>query len=355
VAPTLEALRRRVLASGFDRAAVAPTRLPQYTEQLTAWIEAGYAGTMEWLTRHREVRLDLTRRFPWACSVLVATRRYGRHAGADGLAPYVATYAQGEDYHEVLLTRLRRAVEEFAREEAAGSDFRHHAYVDTGPALERQLAEAAGLGWRARNGLLLDSRSGSRFFLALLITDLEPAATLSAPEVASCGSCTACQSACPTDAFVAPGVLDARRCISYLTIEHRGSIDEALRPAMGQWLFGCDLCQSCCPFEVHAVADGDRAFDPGAAIRSTSLRELLEMDEERFRERFARTPLWRPRREGLLRNALIVVANGEHRDCVEAARALLDDPSEVLRETASWCLQRLGVASGPVDSDAHRD
>jgi epoxyqueuosine reductase len=138
-------------------------------------------------------------------------------------------------------------------------------------------------------------------------------------------------------------VLDARRCISYLTIEHRGSIDAELRPAMGQWLFGCDLCQTCCPFEVRRSEQGDPRLRSDGSLDDLSLLELLELDEENFRVRLRRSPLWRPRREGLIRNALIVVANGEHRECVDAVQRLLADPSPVIRETAAWCLEQLEI------------
>jgi epoxyqueuosine reductase len=183
-----------------------------------------------------------------------------------------------------------------------------------------------------------------------MVTDLELTAE-PASSPGSCGSCRACQPACPTDAFVAPGVLDSSRCISYLTIEHRGSIPRALRRQMGAWLFGCDLCQTSCPIAHRATR---RPIKPetedftavGVAVSGITLPELLSLDEEEFRRRFKSTPLWRPRREGLLRNALIVAANLGRLDCVDAARALLEDPSPVLREAASWCLAELGEQTG---------
>lgn len=287
---------------------------------------------MSWLERDPEVRIDLRERFPWAKSVVVVMRRYGAApAESSGLAPFVASYALGdEDYHDVLLPRLQ----EMASALGGGSS---HCYVDTGPALERRLAAAAGLGWTGHNTLLLNARRGSRTFLGVIVTDRELDPTPQAG--GSCGSCTACQTACPTNAFVQPGVLDARRCISYLTIEFRGRIPRELRPAMGQWLFGCDLCQTCCPFEAGT---SDPANDSVASWLGLGLGELLSLDEEAFRARFRRTPLWRPRRTGLLRNGVIVVANGEHRQALPAVRALLADPSPVLREVASWGLARLG-------------
>ena len=327
---------------GFDDAGIAPVDLPHEADHLDAWLAAGYQGSMQWLERDREVRLDLRARFPWARSVVVVACSYRPVAGegSEGIGRFVASYAQGPDYHDILPERLH-ALAARIEAESGGQELRSHAYVDTGPTMERALAVAAGLGWQAKNTLLLDERLGSRFFLGLLITDLELAPTTR--EVASCGTCRACQDACPTDAFVAPCVLDARRCISYLTIEHRGSIDAELRPAMGQWLFGCDLCQTCCPFEVRRTEAGDHRLRGDGSLDELSLSELLELDEASFRARLRRSPLWRPRREGLLRNALIVVANGEHRECVGAVQRLLADPSPVLRETAAWCLERLGI------------
>lgn len=326
--------------SGFDACGIAPVELPEHADTLHRWIEAGYAGSMAWLERNAEVRLDLRSRFPWAESAIVVLRGYRPPADATprGLARFVASYAWGTDYHDVLPARLE-ALAERLREHAPA--MRSQVYVDTGPVLERQLAAAAGLGWTAHNTLLLHPDHGSRFFLGVLITDLELSPTPG--RVGSCGSCRACQPACPTGAFVQPGVLDARRCISYLTIEHRGPIARELRPAMGQWLFGCDLCQTCCPFETRATRRGDAPFALAGAVAATELAELLGLDDEAFRARFRSSPLWRPKREGLLRNALIVAVNGEHQACAEPARRLLDDASPVLREAASWCVARLGT------------
>ena len=327
---------------GFDDAGIAPVAVPQHEDRLRGWLDAGRHASMQWLARNTEVRLDLRSRFPWARSVVVVLRSYRGSAdgvGRDGIARFVSSYARGEDYHDVLIPRLDALAE---RMRSVEPELESHAYVDTGPVLERQLAVEAGLGWQGNNTLLLHPKHGSRFFLGVLVTSLELAPTPSS--VGSCGTCRACQPACPTGAFVAPGVLDAGRCISYLTIEHRGPIPRELRPAMGQWLFGCDLCQTCCPFEVGASASGDPVFRATDTTLGISLAELLRLDDDGFRARFRRTPLWRPKRVGLLRNALIVVGNGEHVDCVPAVVELLRDEEPVLREAASWALGRLGIS-----------
>jgi len=334
----IERIRSLAADLGFDAVGVAPPDLPAEREHLEQWLAAGYAGSMEWLTRHAEVRLDLRERFPWVRSVVVLGRSYPRRSGR-GLARYVSVYAQAEDYHNLLLPRIR----ELARRIPLEGEW--HAYVDTGPALERALGREAGMGWIGQHGLLMNARQGSLFFLGLLLTDLDLAPT--GTTQGSCGTCRACQPACPTDAFVQPGVLDARRCISYLTIEHRGPIDRALRPGMGAWLFGCDLCQTACPFNFGTAEPepwlGDSALD------DLDLPDLLALDDDAFRRHFRRTPLWRPRREGLLRNALIVGGNLRREDVRPGARTLLADASPVLREAAGWCLARI---AHPVDREA---
>lgn len=322
-------LHTAAAALGFDAVGVAPPDLPHERAHLEQWLAAGYAGSMEWLTRHPEVRLDLRERFPWARSVVVVGKSYPRPP-ARGLGRYVSVYARAADYHDLLLPKVRELADRLA-------PANWHAYVDTGPALERALGREAGLGWVGKHGLLMNPRQGSLFFLGLLVTDLDLPVTGDAG--GSCGTCRACQPACPTDAFVQPGVLDARRCISYLTIEHRGPIDRALRPGMGAWLFGCDLCQTACPFN-HGIEE-PQTWLGESPLDDLDLPDLLALDDDAFRARFRRTPLWRPRREGLLRNALIVGGNLRREDVRPGALALLADPSPVLREAAGWCLGRM--------------
>jgi epoxyqueuosine reductase len=341
----VERIRALARRCGFDDAGVAPPTLPEEADHLDRWLAAGYAGGMDWLARDRDLRLDLRHRFPWARSVVVVLRAYrpdpSSSPPADGLARHVSTYAWGDDYHDVLLPDLERLAAALGSESVGGGS-RWHAYVDTGPVLERQLARVAGLGWLGKNTLLMNARGGSWFFLGVLVTDL--GLVPGRPVRTSCGTCRACQPACPTGAFVAEGVLDASRCISYLTIEHRGPIERGLRRAMGEWVFGCDLCQTACPFNFGVAPAGDPALAWKDAVAGISLREVLHLTEDGFRGRFRRTALWRPRREGLLRNALIVVANARRMDCRREVRRLLADDSPVLREAASWCLAELGDA-----------
>lgn len=330
-------LRKRARELGFDALGIGPVALPDQAERLDDWLERGHAGQMQWLTRNREVRLDLRERFPWAKSTAIVLQRYAARRGRDGIAPWVSAYAQHDDYHDRMLPPLERLGDEFAARHHESP--RWHAYVDTGPVMERQLAAAAGLGWLGDNTLLLSREHGSWFFLGVLILEAElPVAEAGG---GSCGECRACQPACPTGALIAPGVLDARRCISYLTIEHRGAIDEELRPAMGAWLFGCDLCQTACPVNHRARRDESAQRSVDSVLEKMELEQILELDAEEFRERFRRTPIWRARREGLVRNALIVAANLDRVDLLPAIRARLTDESEVVRECAAWALGRL--------------
>ena len=344
---------------GLDALGSAPVAYPRHEQQLKAWLDEGRHAGMSWLAESADLRLDVRRRFPGARSLLVGVKAYRPHdplAGSEsGIVRGVSAYARGRDYHEVLLDRFKLLGNRL-EQELTPRPVRRHAYVDTGPVLERQAAVEAGLGWQGKNGLLLRPGEGSWTFLGVLVTDLDlsPGPLDGHTASGSCGSCRACLAACPTGALIAPGVIDSGRCISYLTIEHRGPIDRSLRRAMGGWIFGCDLCQTACPINHRALRrqkiPGGPAEDdftaPSPALTGITLPQLLSLDEDAFRQRFRKTPLWRPRREGLLRNALIAAANLRRLDCVDPARALLRDPSWVLREAASWCLSELRPPEG---------
>ncbi len=214
--------------------------------------------------------------------------------------------------------------------------------VDTAPLLEREFAQLAGLGWIGKNSLLLNRQWGSWFFLAALLTDVELSYHADS-EVDHCGTCTACLEACPTDAFVQPYVLDARRCISYLTIELKEAIPADLRPGLGDWLFGCDECQDVCPWNGRVPATVERSFRPRADSDPVELAWLFDLDDQRFRTWFRDTPLWRPRRRGILRNAAIVLGNQR---CVAALPALikgLQDDEPLVRGACAWALGQCGV------------
>ncbi len=298
------AVKARARAEGFDEVAVGPAGPPDHGEALLAWLAAGHAGTMAYIGRRAAERLDPGRVLPGARSAVTVALNYHRQDADPSWAP-VARYARGRDYHDVMGPRLHRLAELIDGEAGA----RSLAYVDTGPLLERDLAARAGLGWVGKDTMLLHPRLGSWFFIGLVLTtaDLEPDAAL--PD--RCGTCRACLDACPTGAFPAPYLLDSRRCISYLTIEHRGEIDAALQPLMGDWEFGCDRCQEVCPWNRRAPESAEPAFVPGEAYPGAEA--IAAMDDEALRRRFAGTALLRPRPAGLRRNATIALANRRRR------------------------------------------
>lgn len=330
------ALKDRALALGFDRVAVGPAGPPDHGPAFEAWLKAGYGGTMEYLERGRAKRLDPSEVLRGARSVVAVALNYhqGEPPEAEGWSP-VARYAWGRDYHDVMTPRLQSLLAFL--DEAAGPGVQGKVYVDTGPVLERDLAARAGLGWVGKNTNLLHPELGSWFFVGILLTTADLDWDQPLPD--RCGTCRACLDVCPTEAFPAPYVLDARRCISYLTIEHRGPIPEALREAMGEWAFGCDLCQAVCPWNRKAPVTREPAFFPAQPL--PPLSSLLEMTEAEFKTRFAGSPLTRPKRRGLLRNAAVALGNKKDPAAVPALTRALSDTEALVREHAAWALSRI--------------
>ena len=299
-------LKAQAYGLGFDLAGIARLGEMETADAFERWLDAGYAGDMHYLAKWRDKRRDSRLPYLGACSALVVAMRYG---GREPAGP-VARYARGDDYHDVMVARLN----ELHRwlESTVGHPVRGKAYVDTGPLLERDLARRAGLGWFGKSTMLINPKIGSFFFLGALVVELELA--LDAPfEADRCGSCTRCLDACPTQAFVEPRVLDATRCISYLTIEARGETPEALREAVGEHLYGCDVCQDVCPWNVKFATPLPDAspYRPRAAIAGkdarTLAREILAMTEEEFRTAFRGSPMKRAKLQGLKRNAAVVL------------------------------------------------
>ena len=296
-----ESVKALALELGFDLVAIGSVDPPEHGQAFARWVEAGYAGDMRYLERRRDERLDPQRVLPGARSVVCVALNYYQGEPVDPSWEPVARYAWGRDYHDVITPRLERLAAHLA--EASGA--RSKAYVDTGPVLERDLAARAGLGWIGKNSMLLHPDLGSWFFIGVLLTTA--ALDHDEPLPDRCGSCRACLDACPTEAFVAPYVLDARRCISYLTIEHRGEIDPALHRDMGQWQFGCDLCQSACPWNRKSPITREASVHPTRPYPGAEA--VARMDEGQFKARFAGTALLRPKASGMRRNALIALAN----------------------------------------------
>ena len=326
---TIEQLiKAQAYGLGFDLVGITTLGPVETAAAFDEWLESGYAGEMEYLARGAEKRADSRRPVPGAKSAIVVALDYG---GREPSGP-VSRYARGDDYHDVMASRLRE-LHHFV-ESAVGASVPGKAYVDTGPILERDLARRAGLGWFGKNTMLINPRMGSFFFLGELLLDLDLAPD--APfEADRCGNCHRCLDACPTSAFREPRVLDSTRCISYLTIELKGEIDDALKPAIGEHLYGCDVCQSVCPWNVRfSRALKEPAFAPRAAIAGkdarTLPRELLTMSDEDFRAAFSGSPMKRAKLRGLKRNAAIVLANVGSATDVAEAEVETDDPSDSL-------------------------
>ena len=289
------------LELGFDLVAVGPAEPPEHGAALRRWVEAGHAGTMGYLSRRLEERLDPARVLPGARAAVCVALNYYQGEPEDASWRPIARYAWGRDYHDVIGPRLERLATHLT--EAAGA--RSRGYVDTGPVLERDLAARAGLGWIGKNTMLLHPTLGSWFFIGVLLTTA--ALVADAPLADRCGSCRACLDACPTRAFPAPYVLDARRCISYLTIEHRGEIDPALHRGMAGWQFGCDVCQDVCPWNRRAPTTRHPELLPATAYPGAT--SVASMGDASLREAFRGSALLRAKPAGLRRNSLIYMEN----------------------------------------------
>jgi epoxyqueuosine reductase len=341
-----ERVKGLALALGFDLAGIAPAQPTPRTAFLRDWIARGYAGDMHWLARRVEERVDPRRLLEGARSVLAVGLVYDpgeRPAPAPGTGE-VARYAGGEDYHTVMREKLRAL--EAGLEALAGRAVRSRSWVDTGPVQERVFAELAGLGWIGKNTCLIHPGLGSYLFLGVLLCDLPLAPD--APEPDHCGSCRACLDACPTQAFAGPGVLDATRCLSYTTIELRGSIPEALRPAHADRVFGCDVCQEVCPWNarrgrvVPADAAGLRArLAPRETWARPALAWILGLDEAAWRAATRGTALRRAKHRCLLRNAIVAAGNSGDASLVPALEEIAAGGDALLEEHARWALARL--------------
>src|SRR5215831_3816138 len=300
-------LKRRALALGFDAVGIAPLEENPHADALDRWLAAGYAGTMTYLQRQAAKRKDPRLIMPGARSAVVTLTNYWHGTAPSGArSARVAQYAWSTDYHRIIGPRLEQLARVIA-DLVPGAQCR--SYVDAGPVPERDLAQRAGLGWIGKNTMLIDPAIGSFTFIGTVLTDaeLEPDPPFEADR---CGTCRACLDACPTAAFPEPHVLDARRCISYLTIEHRGAFSEDERGQVGEWLFGCDICQDVCPWNVRfARATSDPAFTPRPETAHPDVAELLEVDAAAFESRYGDTAFERPGVDGVRRNAKAVLEN----------------------------------------------
>ncbi len=345
---TTERIRLKAREMGFGAVGVAPVRPSDHGGAYQRWIGEGMHGEMAYLAREDAVakRLDPAVLVPGARSaVVVAMEYYNADAQpADPSRGIVARYARNQDYHELMKERLI-ALQDWINAELLPVQGR--AYVDTGAVLERELAQRAGLGWFGRNTLLIQPRRGSYWFLGVILLDVVLA--YDAPFAKDhCGTCSACVSACPTGALLgrdesgAPR-MDARRCISYLTIELRGPIPRDLRPLIGNRVYGCDICQECCPWNSFAEPTREEAFLPREGLDGPSLIEWMMMTQEEFSARFKGSPIKRAKRRGLLRNVAVALGNWGAPEAVPAVAVALNDEEPLVRGHAAWALGRIGT------------
>ncbi len=342
---TLEArLKAKAMELGFALAGITHAQPPSSLDHFRSWLARGMAGEMRYLDKGAEARADLQRILPGVQSILMLAMNYHHPTTAEQKVDAkptgrIARYAQSVDYHHVLWGKLDQLLAWLQREVPACQG---RGIVDTAPVLERDLAHRAGLGWFGKNTMLIHPQLGSFFFLAALLVDLrlEPDPPFATEH---CGSCTACLDACPTQAFPEPGVLDARRCISYLTIELRGPIPTELRTPMGDWLFGCDVCQEVCPWNHKSIHGRDPDLAPLDELQTPDLEAWLTMPPEALRTRLRSTPLLRPKRAGLLRNLCIVLGNRGDRRAVPLLETALQDPEPLVRGAAAWALGKFST------------
>ncbi|MCA9165576.1 MAG: tRNA epoxyqueuosine(34) reductase QueG [Planctomycetales bacterium] len=335
-------LKARAGELGFALSGSCPAVEPTGILRFREWLERGYAGQMQYLPdraaayEHPRSVLDGVR----SLLMLAMPYRTSEPRTAESGKGRISRYAWGpRDYHDVIHERLKQLA---AWLRAAAPDASVRGVVDSAPLLERDFARLAGLGWIGKHTLLIHRSAGSYFFLAALLTDVELA--YDQPFAADhCGSCRACLDACPTQAFPQPYVLDATRCISYLTIELRDEIPRDLRDGVGEWLFGCDVCQDVCPWNRKSPVTDEREFVPRPDCDPVELSELFELDDAGFRERFRRTPMWRTKRRGLLRNAAIVLGNQRAAGAVAPLSRGLHDAEPLIRSASAWALGRIAT------------
>ena len=336
-------LEAQAKVEGFARMGICrPDATPETAARLRAFLEAGRHGQMEWMAEREGWRGSAAALWPEARSVIMLAEVYTPEADPmAGLAHpdrgIVSVYAQGKDYHDLVKRRLKRLGRWLLDQTPTGAEIK--VFVDTAPVMEKPLAQAAGLGWQGKHTNLLSRDLGSWFFLGAIFTtlDLPP----DPPEVSHCGSCTACLDACPTAAFPAPYQLDARRCISYLTIEHKGPVDMDLRGLMGNRIYGCDDCLAACPWNKFAVAAREIGYQPKVGL--PELAELAALDDAAFRARFAGSPIKRIGRDRMVRNVLYAIGNSGLPALAPVAASLRDDPDPAVADAAAWALSRLSA------------
>ena len=356
---TTDAIRDQARHIGFELVGIAPAGRPETLEHFGDWLDAGFDASMGYLARRRDAYQHPDRVLGNSASLIMLGMNYRAETEAamgpsshttqatttttPTIPARIARYATGTlDYHDVIRERLAELAD-FVHQQLPGC--RTRGIVDTAPLLERDFARLAGLGWFGKNTMLLNRKHGSWFFLAALLVDhmLEPDTP---QQTDHCGTCTACLDACPTQAFPEPYVLDARRCISYLTIELRNAtIPTELRSGIGDWVFGCDICQEVCPWNRDAKPTTEPSFAPLDQLAAPDALHLLSLDQSQFDQALGQTPLERPGRQGVVRNAAIVAGNSKSQKAVAPLCELLDDQDPIVRSTVAWALGQIGTSA----------
>ena len=335
-------IKRKARGMGFNPVGVAPAGPPEHWAFYLDWLSRGYAGQMAYLGRNLDRRSHPEQVLPGARTVLCVGMNYDQATGApsaDGRSRgKVSRYARGDDYHDLMTARLERLLEWI---QGLKPEVRGRVYVDTGPVLERDFAAQAGLGWFGKHTNLIHKRRGSWFFLGEILLTLPLA--LDRPVADHCGTCRLCMDACPTEAIPQPYVLDSNRCISYLTIELKGAIPRPYREKIGDWVYGCDICQEVCPWNLkHARPTDEPALKAREELDAPDLSELLAMDQTTFSRRFRGSPVKRAKRRGLLRNAAVALGNRGTLADIPALAAALSDSEPLVRGHSAWALGRIG-------------
>ena len=328
---------------GFDSCRVAACSFPAHSREFESWIREGAHGEMHYMARGEEKRSDPQKILPGAKSIIVLAMNYFQgdefRRSETAAKGRIARYAWGDDYHELIAAKLDK-IDGFLRRFGGAQK----CYVDTGPVLERDHAAAAGIGWHGKSTMLIDEKLGTWFFLAEILTTLELSSD--APVRDLCGTCQRCISACPTGAITAPHKVDARRCISYLTIELKGAIPRELRPLMGNRIFGCDDCLDACPWNRFAETSRETAFAARKSTAGFALRDYLRLNDAEFRKLFRDSPIKRIKRRGFLRNVAVALGNVGTADDLPSLRAAANDPEPLIAEHAQWAIQRIGQRLG---------
>ncbi len=338
-------LKAEAADKGFDLCRVTgPDSIPQAPARLADFLAAGYHGTMDWMAETEARRADPRVLWSDVRSIVVFAMNYGPEHDPRAVLEMpdraaISVYAQNRDYHDIIKGKLKEVATRFAAR--GGADVK--VFVDTAPVMEKPLAAAAGLGWQGKHTNLVSRTHGAWLFLGSLFTTAD--LIRDEPERDHCGSCRACLDACPTDAFPAPYKIDARRCISYLTIEHKGPIDPGLREKIGNRIYGCDDCLAACPWNKFAVAASEMKLVAREELKAPAIADLLTLDDPGFRAHFSGSPVKRIGRDRFVRNVLIAAGNSGDRGLIETCTRLADDTAPVVRGMAAWALSRLMTAS----------